>query len=171
MKATKATVRARVDDILRVILDGAQPWDVRQYVSERQAAGEPPWTLPDGAKPLSERQIRRYCDLADRRMARASRTQRRKLLREHIARRLSLYARAVNKGDERTALAVLQDLAKLQALYPSEDEMLRREAEALRKQLAEQKEAKGEGGNGPAAEGAGGPGERGEGGPQPDPGG
>ena len=73
MKADKATIRARVDDILRVILDGAQPWDIRQYVSQRQAAGEPPWTIPEGGNPLSERQIRRYCDIADRWMARASR--------------------------------------------------------------------------------------------------
>jgi hypothetical protein len=169
MKADKATIRARVDDLLRVILDGAQPWDIRRYVSERQAAGEPPWTLAEGAKPLSERQIRRYCDVADKWMARASRTHRHKLFRRHVARRESLYGRAVAAGQLNVALAVLRDLAEFQGLYPSADDLLRREAEALRKQLAERKEARREGDNGTAAEGTGGAGERGEGPPQPAP--
>src|SRR5262249_14722515 len=137
MKANKATVRARVEDILRVLLDGAQPWQIRQYVAEQEAAGEPPWTVPEGGKPLSERQIRRYCDQADRLIASACRTHRKKLLRRHVARRESLYARAVNKGDERTALAVLRDLGELQGLYGDETtrllEELRQRVEALQR--------------------------------------
>jgi hypothetical protein len=165
MKADKATIRARVDDILRVILDGAQPWDIRQYVSQRQAAGEPPWTIPEGGNPLSERQIRRYCDIADRWMARASRTHRRNLFRRHVARRERLYGWAVAAGQLNVALAVLRDLGEFQGLYPSADDLLRREAEALRKQLAGRKEARREGSNGQAAEGVGGPGAQGEGPP------
>jgi hypothetical protein len=37
----------------------------------------------------------------------------------HFARRDSLYARAINAADYRTALAVLSDTAKLQGLYPA----------------------------------------------------
>src|SRR5262249_18034132 len=43
---------------------------------------------------------------------------RKQALRRHLAQRRNLYARALNKGDERTALAVLADLAELQGLYP-----------------------------------------------------
>jgi hypothetical protein len=118
MKASKATVRARVDDILRVIVDGAEPWQIGPYVAEQEQAGAAPWTVPDGGKPLSRRQIRRYVSWAERLMAASPRTDREKLLRKHEAQRRNLYARAVNKGDERTALAVLQDLAKMQDLYP-----------------------------------------------------
>jgi hypothetical protein len=169
MKATAATIRARVEDLLRLLLDGAQPWDIRHYVSGREAAGAPPWAVPQGGKPLSERQIRRYCDQADRLIAESCRTHRKQLLRRHLAQRRNLLARALNTGDLRTALAVLDSLAKLLALFPSEDDALRREAEALRKQLGALKEGNGGGGNSKAAEGAGGPGERGQGGPRTGP--
>jgi hypothetical protein len=76
----------------------------------------------------------------------------------------------VAAGDVKAALAVLQDIARMQGLYPSEDDVLRREAEALRKRLAELKGARHGERKGEAAAGAGGPGERGEGGPEPEPG-
>jgi hypothetical protein len=135
MKASKATVRQRVDDILRVILDGAEPWQIRPYVAEQEQAGAAPWTVPDGGKPLSRRQIRRYISWAERLMAASSRTDREKLLRKHEAQRRNLFARALNKGDERTALSVLKDLAELQGLYGDETtrqlEELRRRVERL----------------------------------------
>ena len=118
MKATKATIQARVDDILRIRLDGAEFHDVRRYAAEKQAVGEPPWAVPEGEKPLSDRQLWRYVTEANRLMAVSSETSRKKRMRVHLARRKALYARAVNKGDERTALAVLADLAKLEGLYP-----------------------------------------------------
>jgi hypothetical protein len=169
MKATAATIQARVEDILRIRLDGAQPWDVREYVRAREKEGAEPWAIPAGGKPLSDSQLRRYGQRADELVRDSCRANRGKLLREHIAQRRSLYARAVNAGDIRTALAVLDSLAKLLALFPSEDDALRREADALRKQLAELKEAKHGGGHGGAAAGAGGPGERGEGAAPPAP--
>jgi hypothetical protein len=169
MKADKATVRARVEDIARVILDGIMPFQISPYVSEMEAQGASPWAVPDGGSPLSSRQVRRYARWAERLIALTARTGREKSLRNHKARRQSLYARAVNKGDERTALAILADLAKLEGLYPSEDDELKREAEAMRKQMAEWKEAHGGGGNGGAAAGTDGPGERGEEVPEPDP--
>jgi hypothetical protein len=169
MKANKATVRARVDDVLRIRLDGAEFWDVRQYVAEKERAAEAPWAVPAGGKPLSQRQLWRYVAQADRLMAESSETGRKKRLRVHLARRKGLYARAVAAGDVRAALAVLQDLARLQGLYPSEDDALKRLAENLRKQLADAKGARHGDGNGGAAEGAGGPGERGEDVPQPGP--
>jgi hypothetical protein len=171
MKAKTPKIRARVEDVLRVRLDGAELWDVRQYVAEKQQAGEEPWALRDGENPLSDRQLYRYLAAADALVAESCRTSRQKLLRNHLAQRRKLFARAVAAGDVKAALAVLQDIAKLQGLYPSEDDVLRREAEALRKRLTELKGTKHGDRNGEAAAGAGGPGERGAGGPQPDPGG
>jgi hypothetical protein len=66
---------------------------VRQYVSEKEQAGEPPWKVEDGGKPLSERQIRRYVEEADRLIEESCRTSRKKALRRHQAQRRSLYAR------------------------------------------------------------------------------
>jgi hypothetical protein len=169
MKATAATIRARVEDVLRLRLDGGQAWDVREYVRAREKEGAEPWAIPDGGKPLSDSQLRRYGQRADELVRESCRAHRGKLLREHIAQRRHLYARAVQAGDLRTALAVLDSLAKLLALFPSEDDALRREAEAVRRQLAELKEARGESGHGAAAEGAGGPGERSQGGPRTGP--
>jgi hypothetical protein len=165
MRATDPIIRQRREDVLRMRLDGAEGWDVRQYVAEQEKAGRPPWKVEDGGKPLSERQIRRYVEAADKLIEESCRTSRKKALRRHLAQRRMLFARAVSKGDERVALAVLADLARLQGLYPSEDEALRREAEALRKQLVQLKEARRESGHGNAAEGTGGAGERGEGAP------
>ena len=119
MKASKATVRARVEDLARVILDGATPWQIRQYVTDQEAAKAPPWTRPEGCKGLSSRQIHRYCERADALIAESYETDREKLLRRHMAQRQNLYARALQKGDDRTALAVLRDQAELQGLYPA----------------------------------------------------
>ena len=131
-KATKGTVEARVADVLRVRLDGGQFFQIREYVREMEAKGEAPWAVPEGGKPLSDSQLRRYSRRADSAMAEASRASRGKLFREHVSRRLNLYARAINKGDERTALAVLRDLAELQGLYGDE---LTRQLEELRQRV------------------------------------
>jgi hypothetical protein len=117
MKASKATTRARVEDILRVLNDGATCWQMRQYVAQMEQKGESPWTIPEGGKALSERQIRRYVAAADKVIAEDNRTHRAKRRRRHVAKLQSLYARCVNKGDERTARAVLHDLAELQGLH------------------------------------------------------
>jgi hypothetical protein len=132
MRATDPIIRQRVEDVLRIRLDGAEGWDVRRYVAEQEAAGAAPWTVPEGGKPLSERQIRNYVAAADRLIDESCRQSRKKLLRRHQAQRRNLYARAVNKGDERTALAVLRDLAELQGLYGDE---LTRQMEDLRRRV------------------------------------
>jgi hypothetical protein len=132
MKANKATTRARVDDVLRVLNDGATCWQIRQYVAEREATREAPWTIPEGGRPLSERQIRRYIALADKVIAEENRTHRRRLIRRHVAKLQSLFARCVNKGDERTARAVLHDLAEVQGLLGDE---LARQVEDLQRRI------------------------------------
>ena len=50
MRATKAQVKARVEEVLRIRLDGAEAWDLREYVREKVATNDPVW----GDQPLSD---------------------------------------------------------------------------------------------------------------------
>jgi hypothetical protein len=117
-RADKAQVARRIDDILRIRLDGAEFWDVREFVREKEKEQRSAWFLAEGEEPLSDGQIRRYQQKADRLMLQSHERNRKKLLRRHLAQRRNLYARATTTGDIRTALAVLQDEAKLEGLYP-----------------------------------------------------
>lgn len=118
-QATPATIEQRIQAILQIRLDGAEGWDVRQYVAEKEKAGEQPWKIEEGGKSLSERQIRRYIHAADALVSESCRGSRTQAIRRHKAQRRSLYARAIQTGDLGTALAVLRDLATLQDLYPA----------------------------------------------------
>jgi hypothetical protein len=117
-KASKATVLLRLLEIVRIRLDGAKLWDVSEYVREQEQTDGSPWKLADGDKPLSERQIARYVRRADDTIAVSTRERRRQSLVKQLARRDHMYAKAMNAGDVRTALAVAQDEAKLRNLYP-----------------------------------------------------
>ena len=104
-KATAAEVALRVEEVLRIVLDGAQYHDVLQYAAEKG------WDL-------KERQVREYMSRASDLLVERQEKKRKRLVALHLARRDALYARAVNAADYRTALAVLSDAAKLQGLYP-----------------------------------------------------
>src|SRR5579871_5099200 len=106
-RPTKAQLEQRVGEILSIRVAGAQFWDVRQYVAEKEAAGEQPWAIAEGGKPVSGRTLWRYIASADKLLESSVVTQRKKALRRHKARREYLYAMAVNQGDTRAALAVL----------------------------------------------------------------
>jgi hypothetical protein len=120
--ADRETIRKRVDDVLRIMLDGAQWHDIVQYSAENG------WGV-------RERQLRNYVRRAHALIEKYSEKGRRKLFRLHVARRENLYARAVNVGDYRTALAVLHDLALLQGLYPDPKRQLLREVRELQRRL------------------------------------
>jgi hypothetical protein len=117
-KASRAAVRQRVEEVLRIRLDGAAFHDVREYAREKEREEGSAWFLPAGGKPLSDGQLWRYVAQADRLMTTELRASRKKLVRRHLARRENLYAKSVLAGDYRTALAVLRDQAELQGLYP-----------------------------------------------------
>jgi len=119
MKPTKATLQKRLEEILEIRLSGATFFDARRYLAEKEAAGEEPWTIPDGGRPVSERTLWRYLQQVDRMIAQTCREGRKRRIRLHIARRHNLYAKSVAQGDMRAALAVLRDLAELQGDYPS----------------------------------------------------
>jgi hypothetical protein len=50
-KPTKTTVQLRAEEILRIRLDGAEMWDVREYVREKEKEPGSAWELPPGGKP------------------------------------------------------------------------------------------------------------------------
>src|SRR5262245_29691039 len=104
-KPTKAQAEQRVNEVLSIRLAGAQPWDVREYVREKEGEDASPWRMPRRQKPLSDGQLYRYIDKADRRIASACLASRKKLLRRHRAQRQYLYGLAVHQGDIRAALA------------------------------------------------------------------
>jgi len=137
MKATKAQVRQRVEEVLAIILDGASFVQIRQYVSEKQEANEAPWTAPDG-KPLSDRTLWRYIAEANKLIAESCRETRKRTLQRHLAQRRNLYARAVNTGDYSAALRCLRDEAALLDLYPNQQDQLQeqeRRIHALEREL------------------------------------
>jgi len=103
-KADTAEAARRVDEILRIRLDGAQFHDVVQFAAEKG------WDL-------QERQVRTYIRRADGLLVERQEKSRRRLLARHLAQREALFARAVNAADLRTALAIADSTAKLQGLF------------------------------------------------------
>jgi hypothetical protein len=114
-QATGPQVEQRIEEILRIRLDGAERIDVIAYVRELEKEPGNLWTSDT---PLSKGQISRYIGWADRAIIDSTKTSRRRRLRHHIAKRGNLYAKAVSQGDIRTALAILADEAALLGLYP-----------------------------------------------------
>jgi hypothetical protein len=117
-RATKAVIAQRVEDVLRIRLQGAAFWEVREWAREKEKEEGSPWFLPEGGKPLSDGQLWRYIARADRMAAENYRASAKRLLRRHLVRREHLYSVAVIQGDVRAALAVLADAAALEGLYP-----------------------------------------------------
>jgi hypothetical protein len=163
----KALMRRRVEEIVRIRLDGAEWWDCCEYVREKEREEGSAWHLAEGQKPLSDASLRRYLSKADRAIAESCRASRKILLRRHLAQRRSLFAKAVSQGDVRTALACLDSEAKLRGLFELD---FARQLEEMQKQLEEIK-ANGTGNaqaTGPAhAGGTAAPDEPGDGGPGP----
>ena len=114
---TKAQVEARVTQIVRIRLDGAEFWDVREYVREKEQQEDSPWHLAEGQKSLSNSQLWRYIAKADKEITASCHASRKKLVRRHLAQRRNLYAKAISAGDYRAALAAAESEAKLQGLH------------------------------------------------------
>lgn len=106
-KSTQAEVARRVDELLVIILDGAQHHDIVQFAALKG------WGV-------NERQLFVYARRALDLLAERQKCGRKRLLARHVAQRQALYARAVNAADYATALRILADEARLRGLYPSE---------------------------------------------------
>jgi hypothetical protein len=107
MKSTSAEVRKRVEAVFNLRLGGAEFADIVQYASAREQG----WGV-------SERQLWNYVRAADQLVKERFDARAEHLLNRHLLQRRTLYAHAMGAGDFRTALAVLQDEAKLEGLYP-----------------------------------------------------
>ena len=103
-KSNKATVSRRVLEVLRLTLAGAEFPEIQQYASEKG------WDI-------SERQLRRYLELAYQELGETAQRDRQQLIGRHMMQRRALYARALKANDIRTALQVLRDEAALLGLY------------------------------------------------------
>ena len=106
----------RIQAILQIRLDGAETWDVEAFVADKERAGEEPWKIT--GEPLSQKQVLDYIREADHRIATSSPDAQTAAAR-HLAMRRSLYARAVQAGEIRAALAILVDIAKIEEVYPA----------------------------------------------------
>lgn len=118
-KASKAQFMLRLTEIIRIRLSGAKEWDVAEYVREQEGTEGSPWRRAENEKPLSRRSIRRYMQKADEVIAASTKERRRQALVKHLARREEMFAKAMNAGDIRTALAVADSEAKLRRLFPA----------------------------------------------------
>ncbi len=119
-KSDKATVLQRTQDVLRLLLAGAEFAEIRQYATEKG------WHV-------RQRQLRRYIETAYANLAKTTDRDRQQLLGRHLMQRRALFARALKAGDLRTALQVLRDEAELQGLYPAKrNELTGRDGEPLK---------------------------------------
>ena len=116
-RANKLKTEARVAELVRVILDGAQSFDLVEFVREQEKEPASCWFVAEGEKPLSYAMIRRYAVRAEEVIFKSIRTTPKRRLRLHLAKRRNLYAKSVSAGDYRSALAILDSEAKLEGLY------------------------------------------------------
>lgn len=98
---------AQVEILAEMFEDGAN------FKMVREKSKELGWDYADCT-------LRRIAKLAERMAVRRIRNRQAHRIWAHIARREALYRKAVSKGDEATALRILQDLAKLERLYPAD---------------------------------------------------
>jgi hypothetical protein len=118
-KPTNAIVRRRLEQLLRIRLRGAQFADVRQFADEADPETGRPWLTKEG-KPISDRQLKRYCQQSDQLLDKHLEKNFQMLFNRHRGRCQELYALALESGDIRGALAVAQEEARLLNLYPKE---------------------------------------------------
>jgi hypothetical protein len=107
MRSTKAEVAKRVLEVFKLRLGGAEFADLREFAD-----------APEQAWGVSDTQLRRYIAASDALCKEHFDAEADHLLNRHLLQRRTLYAHAMGAGDFRTALAVLQDEAKLEGLYP-----------------------------------------------------
>ena len=117
-KSQSVIVAQRVEDVLRLRIDGAMFADIRDFAVQSQ------WGVSDSM-------LKKYIQKADDLLKERTEKSRGKATRMHIARREGVFARALSTGDLRTALAALDNTAKLQGLFEDRRDLERQLAELL----------------------------------------
>jgi hypothetical protein len=106
MKSNRAELAARVEEVFRLRLGGAEFSDIRQFAS-----------APEQSWGVSDRQLWRYIQAADLLVKERFDARAEHLLNRHILQRRQLYAHAMAAGDYATALRILDSEAKLEGLF------------------------------------------------------
>jgi len=145
--ATELQVRQRVEELLRIRLDGAELWDIREYVREKVEAKDAVW----GEQLLSDSQLYRYLQRVNDLIEESCKGKRKQLFRIHLAKRRNLYAKAVAAADYRTALAIADSEVKLCGIGQAEE--LMRVLKAIKEEMKHQHSSQSEAGSGPTARG------------------
>lgn len=129
----------RIDQLLRIVLDGAVDHDIREYVREMTSSTKPEDTAVWGNQPLTYSQIRRYMVqvIAKRNEIANLYQPHQEALAENIAIRRSLFAKALQQGDTRTALACINSEADFRGINPTQQKLdaLQAMIEALEERL------------------------------------
>jgi hypothetical protein len=113
-RSTKREVCERIAEVCKLVLLGAEAADLREFALEKG------WNI-------STAQLRRYHAHALKKFARLVEKDHDRNFARHVLQRRALYARAMEAGDWRSALAIAKDEAELLALYPDKlDELTRR---------------------------------------------
>jgi len=128
MKATKAQIKQRVELVLKLRILGASFAEIRTFADE---------TDPDSGRPwkVSSRQLWRYVHASDKLLGKSLEKDREKLVNLHLGMRQAMYARAMEGGDYRSALAILKDIDTLLGLYPDSLHELSKKLEMMKSQL------------------------------------
>lgn len=120
--ATPAIGQARRLEVAQLRLDGAQWYEVFEWIRVREAEPIQPGKPPNcwhSERPLTKAAIFWYIGEADKMILELAEADRTRAYRKHLAQRQNLYAKAVNMGDIGNALRILDSMAKLQDLFPS----------------------------------------------------
>jgi hypothetical protein len=110
---TQDNERRRIQAILQIRLDGAEEWDARDFIAQKEAAGEDPWTVAEA--PMAAAQVAAIIKAADKLIIDASPGVPPDIAR-HLAMRRNLYARAVAAGEIATANRILDGIAALEGI-------------------------------------------------------
>jgi hypothetical protein len=105
----------RRNAILQIVLDGAQAFEIEQYVRDQEAGNNPPWTIQDGEQPLSTEQILTLVTEAEQIIIAAAPGMSRTTA-IHLARLRSLFARAVAASEHATAVRILAQIGELEGV-------------------------------------------------------
>lgn len=101
----------------RLILSGNEWYHILPYVAARAGEDGSPWRTRNGV-PLCATSVRRYQRIARAKIAEDAAETRQDALKRHVDERRECYRQAMRGGDTRTALAILDSLARLQGLTP-----------------------------------------------------
>ena len=111
MPASKLIIRQRVEQVMKIRLLGALLPDIRNYAQEDDPETGRPWNV-------SDRTLARYVEQSDKLIAESFEPDRPKLFTRGIIQREALFARAMESGDLRTALAIADSRDRLLGLFP-----------------------------------------------------